>query len=493
MINDNNYYLIYKGYIDIRIVVMESLDVSSYYALNSVLPFKDRWAVMPLQASLPLNPQEIDKNWETIQSNNLSGKKRLIYIHIPFCDIHCQFCGFYQNPLRKFDTKIYIDYLLQEISLEINNQAMQSGPIHAIYFGGGTPSALAAGQLGRVISYLKQKAPLAPDCEITVEGRISDFDDDRVDSYIEAGANRFSIGIQTFNTKIRQRLGRQSTEQQIIQNFERIASRDSVALVCDLMFGLPNQDYDTWQQDLQIANDLPLDGVDLYSLNLLPTTPLAKGVANQRINLPSVTDKCNFYHQGAKFLSKQGWAHLTNAHWAKTTRERNLYNSLIKQGSNFFAFGSCAGGRLGGQSFMLHRDLTPYYALLDQGKKPLMMLTGKSLLGDWLHQLQAGIEKGRVDLTKLTTRSELFDPLIKQWHQVGLLQDQDRCMNLTLSGRFWSSNILQALQQLLLQLNNPEYIEMQKQMAQKKPSMPPNHAMPSTHPHKQTIKTTLPN
>lgn len=472
---------------------MESFDVSSYYALNSVLPFKDRWAVMPLQASLPINSQEIEKHWNMIQNSEFAGKKRLIYIHIPFCDIHCQFCGFYQNPFRKFDTKIYIDYLLQEISLEINNKAIQSAPIHAIYFGGGTPSALASGQLARVIRYLRQFAPLAPDCEITIEGRISDFDDERIDSYIEAGANRFSIGVQTFNTEIRQRLGRQSTEQQIINSFERIASKDSVALVCDLMFGLPNQNYHTWQRDLEIANNLPLDGVDLYSLNLLPTTPLAKGVENKRIELPSVTDKCDFYHQGAKYLDKQGWIHLTNAHWAKTTRERNLYNSLIKQGSHFFAFGSCAGGRLGGQSFMLHRDLAQYYAKLDQGKKPLMMLTGKPLLGEWLYQLQAGIEKGRVDLTKLTKQSELFDPLIKQWHQVGLLKDEDHCLKLTLSGRFWSSNILQALQQLLLQLNNPEHIEFQKEMEQKRQSMKANHGMPTSHPHKQNSHTSLHN
>ena len=484
MINDNNYYLIFTEYL-IRMAVMKSLDVSPFYALNSALPFKDRWAVMPLQASLPVAPHEIEQKWQEIQNADLRGRKRLIYIHIPFCDIHCQFCGFYQNPLRKFDTSTYIDYLLKEISLEINNKAMQSAPVHAIYFGGGTPSALAVGQLARVIRYLKQYAPLAPDCEITVEGRISDFDDEKVDSYIEAGANRFSIGIQTFNTTIRQKLGRQSTEQEIIKNFERIASRDSVALVCDLMFGLPNQTIETWQRDLEIVNDLPLDGVDLYSLNLLPTTPLAKGVENNRIALPSVSDKCHFYHQGAEFLAKQGWVHLTNAHWAKTSRERNLYNFLIKQGSHFFGFGSCAGGKLDTHSYMLHRDLNQYYMQLDQGKKPLMMLTGKSLLGDWLHQLQAGIEKGRVDLTKLTEHSHLFDPLIKQWHQVGLLQDEDHCLRLTLSGRFWSSNILQALQQLLLQLNNPEHIELQHKMAKAKQAMKGHPAMPGAHSEKK--------
>lgn len=466
---------------------MKSLDVSAFFAANSVLPFKNRWAVMPLQASLPLDQDLIEKQWENIQLSELKGKKRLIYVHVPFCDIHCQFCGFYQNPLRKHNTETYVDYLLHEISLEITNNAMQSAPIHAIYFGGGTPSALAAGQLARVIRYFKQFAPLAPDCEITVEGRISDFDDDRIDSYIEAGANRFSIGVQTFDTDIRQKLGRQSSKQQIIDGFKRIAARDSVALVCDLMFGLPNQTYQTWQQDLEIVDNLPIDGVDLYALNLLPTTPLAKGVENKRIELPSVTDKCDLYQQGAKYLEKQGWNHLTNAHWSKTSRERNLYNFLIKQGSHFFAYGSCAGGRLGGHSFMLNRDLASYYAQLDQGKKPLMMLTGKPLIGDWLYKLQAGIEKGRIDLNGLTDHAELFDPLIEQWYQVGLLKNQAHCLQLTLSGRYWSSNILQALQQLLLQLNNPEHIELQQKMATARQSMKAMQGMSKSVNHKQHV------
>lgn len=445
---------------------MKSLDLSRFYASNSGLPFQDRWAVMPLHASMPLAAEDIEKNWQLLQQNTQTGKKRLIYIHIPFCDTHCQFCGFYQNLRRKFDTEAYIDALLTEIALEMNNPAMQSSPIHVVYFGGGTPSALPAGQIGRVINMLKQSLPLAPDCEITIEGRVSDFDEARTDSYIEAGANRFSIGIQTFDTAIRKKLGRLSSREQIVETFEQIARKDSVALVCDLMFGLPGQTTQSWQTDLEIAADLALDGVDLYALNLLSSTPLAKRVENKQLELPSVAKKCEFYLQGEDFLYRRGWMQLSNSHWAKTTRERNLYNLLIKQGADFFGFGSGAGGRLDGQSFMLQRELAEYYAQLKLGKKPIMMLTGKSLLGDWLYKLQAGIEKGRVDLPSLTEQSVLLDPLIEQWQQAGLLKNDERCLRLTPAGRFWSSNLLQALQQVLLQLNNPEHLKFQEKMMQ---------------------------
>lgn len=102
-----------------------------------------------------------------------------------------------------------------------------------------------------------------------------------------------------------------------------------------------------------------------------------------------------------------------------------------------------------------------------------MMLTGQSLPGEWLYQLQAGIEQGRVDLAALTTQAHLLDPLLEQWQQAGLLVNDARCLLLTPSGRFWSSNLLQALQQLLLSLNNPEHLERQEKMMQMRQSGKP--------------------
>ncbi|MCV5283422.1 heme anaerobic degradation radical SAM methyltransferase ChuW/HutW, partial [Escherichia coli] len=82
--------------------------------------------------------------------------------------------------------------------------------IHAVYFGGGTPSALSAHDLARIITTLREKLPLAPDCEITIEGRVLNFDAERIDACLDAGANRFSIGIQSFNSKIRKKMARTS-------------------------------------------------------------------------------------------------------------------------------------------------------------------------------------------------------------------------------------------------------------------------------------------
>ncbi|HHY6974932.1 TPA: heme anaerobic degradation radical SAM methyltransferase ChuW/HutW [Yersinia enterocolitica] len=433
-----------------------NIDLMPYHARQGPLPFPKRWATMPWRDSRPLPAESLQDSWQALLQKALPPNKRLLYLHIPFCATHCTFCGFYQNPLQTDSTARYTNYLLRELSMEASSPLLQGGPIHAIYFGGGTPSALSAQQLHSIISQLRKSLPLAPDCEITVEGRIFNFDDERIDACLEAGANRFSVGVQTFNTRIRQRMGRKASRDEAIHFLTNLASRDRAAVVCDLMFGLPHQTPETWQEDLAIVRQLPLDGVDLYALNLLPTTPLAKSVENNRIELPTLAQQCDFYCSGAESLAQAGWHQLSNSHWARTTRERNLYNLLIKQGADCLALGSGAGGSLQGHAYMQHRSLDNYYRLIDSGQKPLMIMTQASGEHPWRAKLQSGIEVGRLDLSELITDPYPLMPLIAQWHQSHLLKDDSFCLRLTDSGRFWASNIMQALQNIIPSLITTE-------------------------------------
>ncbi|HGI5207938.1 TPA: heme anaerobic degradation radical SAM methyltransferase ChuW/HutW [Yersinia enterocolitica] len=433
-----------------------NIDLMPYHARQGPLPFPKRWATMPWRDSRPLPAESLEDNWQALLQKALPPNKRLLYLHIPFCATHCTFCGFYQNPLQTDSTARYTDYLLRELSMEASSPLLQGGPIHAIYFGSGTPSALSAQQLHSIISQLRKSLPLAPDCEITVEGRIFNFDDERIDACLEAGANRFSVGVQTFNTRIRQRMGRKASRDEAIHFLTNLASRDRAAVVCDLMFGLPHQTPETWQEDLAIVRQLPLDGVDLYALNLLPTTTLAKSVENNRIELPTLAQQCDFYCSGAESLAQAGWHQLSNSHWARTTRERNLYNLLIKQGADCLALGSGAGGSVQGHAYMQHRSLDNYYRLIDSGQKPLMMMTQASGEHPWRAKLQSGIEVGRLDLSELITDPYPLMPLIAQWHQSHLLKDDSFCLRLTDSGRFWASNIMQALQNIIPSLITTE-------------------------------------
>ena len=429
-------------------------DLTPHFALSGPQPFRDRHATMPWRGSEPIDKDKQHAVWQSLLSGRVPPRKRLLYLHIPFCATHCTFCGFYQNRYEEDQCARYTDALLQEIALEADSPLHQSAPIHAVYFGGGTPSALSANDLYRIITRLRESLPLAPDCEITIEGRVLNFDDARIDACLDAGANRFSIGIQSFNSGIRKRMARTSDGPQAIRFMENLCRRDRAAVVCDLLFGLPGQTAQLWAGDLAIAQQIGLDGIDLYALNLLPNTPLGKAVANGRTAIPEPLARRDLYLQGCETLEKAGWQIISNSHWARTTRERNLYNLLIKRGADCLALGSGAGGSLNGYSWMVERNLETYYQGIAAGQKPLMMMMrATETQEEWRHILQAGIETARVDLVALTPHAALLKPLLQQWHRTGLTRDDSICLRLTNEGRFWASNILQSLQQLIAELN----------------------------------------
>ncbi|WEJ89779.1 MAG: heme anaerobic degradation radical SAM methyltransferase ChuW/HutW [Klebsiella huaxiensis] len=432
------------------------LDLTPHFALEGSQPFKDRRATMPWRGAIPIAKEQMEQTWLEVLSHATPSRKRLLYLHIPFCATHCTFCGFYQNRYEEDHCSRYTDALLREIEMEADSVLHQSAPIHAVYFGGGTPSALSARDLARIITALRERLPLAPDCEITIEGRVLNFDDARINACLDAGANRFSIGIQSFNSRIRKKMARTSDGPTAIAFMEGLVRRDRAAVVCDLLFGLPGQNARLWGEDLTIARDIGLDGVDLYALNLLPNTPLGKAVENGRTSVPQPAERRDLYLQGCDFMDQAGWRCISNSHWARTTRERNLYNLLIKQGADCLALGSGAGGSVNGYSWMVDRNLNSWHESIAAGKKPLMMMMRTADRGfQWRHTLQSGVETARVPLEALTPHAVRLVPLLAQWHRAGLTLDDSTCLRLTNEGRFWASNILQSLDELIQELNAP--------------------------------------
>ncbi|MCE8472719.1 radical SAM protein, partial [Rhodovulum sulfidophilum] len=116
--------------------------------------------------------------------------------------------------------------------------------------------------------------PLSPDCEITLEGRIVSFGLEKARAAFDAGVNRVSLGVQSFDDRVRRRLGRKSTRSETLRFLEGLVAADCGAVVIDLIYGLPGQDRATFREDLRMAAALGLDGLDLYALKTIPGTPL---------------------------------------------------------------------------------------------------------------------------------------------------------------------------------------------------------------------------
>ena len=294
----------------------------------------------------PLIGEEAEKAIDSHYDTPLSGRS-LAYIHVPFCETRCLYCMFYQNPWKEEATTEYAKQLVKELELWSDRAAQNAAPINALYFGGGTPTAFSPDDIRLVMGAVKKYLPLANDCEITLEGRIHNFSDAKMDAAIESGVNRFSLGVQTFNTQIRQSVMRVDDRDTIIRRLDKLCSYNNASVVCDMIYGFPGQTMEVWEDDLKTAASLHLDGVDCYQLNVFEKSPLARYIANGKLPRAATSDeKADFFAKSVEYFTSQNWRRLSNNHWGRTIRERNIYNAWGKSACDCLAFGCGAGGNV---------------------------------------------------------------------------------------------------------------------------------------------------
>ena len=406
--------------------------------------FPERQALMPVWGGVPMpRPQ-----WQNIWKKKLphaTDVDALAYLHIPFCANHCVFCGFYRNAWKDSQSSVYTDKIIEEMAAEAEVRTGK-GKIRAVYFGGGTPTALLTEDLVRLIRACYQYLPLAGDCEFTIEGRMSHFDLEKAQACIEAGANRISIGVQTFNTAIRRRLGRKHSGDEAFEYLAKLCELDAV-IVADLMFGLPNQTDDVWQNDIARAAELPLSGLDTYAFNLYPMLPINRMIEKGAFPTPPGFDiQADQYAYTVETLLEKGWEQVSNSHFAYPGRgERNRYNTLIKSDIPCLAFGSGAGGNFGGFSYQVQGDLESYLAT-PKGEKNIAFMSGHSPNKALLSKVQHDIETGRLN-PLLFDGNKAAQKLIAQWQEMQLFKepDLDGLIRLNTSGRYWSPTLIRKL------------------------------------------------
>lgn len=407
--------------------------------------FPARQALMPMWGQAAVDESEWPELWRQIVSTPLD-QNMMAYVHIPFCINHCVFFGFYRNAWKDDQGGPYVDRLIAELAQEAA-QRPAGGSVSAVYLGGGTPTALSAADLFRLLTALRCYLPLTNDCEITVEGRISHFDHEKINACIDAGANRFSIGVQTFNSAIRRRLGRKHSGDQAARYLAELAERGDAVVVADLIFGLPGQSDDVWQRDLDIALSLGLDGLDVYAFNCYPMLPINRMIEKGAFPaLPGLTAQAAQYAYAVRRMQAAGWQQLSNSHFGSSLgRERNRYNADIKSGVGCLAFGSGGGGCHAGYAYSGHSDL-PAYLNTPATEKPLGRLARAADQRDWLGKVQGGVERGIVDLSLLSSNSG-NEQLMEDWQRKGLLQINAGQAKLTIAGRFWGPTIARTLAQ----------------------------------------------
>lgn len=197
-----------------------------------------------------------------------------LYIHLPWCVAKCPYCDFNSHALvGELPEARYIDALLADLELDLPR--VWGRTVHSIFLGGGTPSLFSGAALGRLLSGIRARVPLAPDAEITMEANPGTVEHDRFGAYREAGINRISLGIQSFADRHLKKLGRIHSGGEAERAIESVRAAGFDNFNLDLMWALPDQTLAEALADVDRALTYQPAHLSHYQLTIEPNTVFA--------------------------------------------------------------------------------------------------------------------------------------------------------------------------------------------------------------------------
>ncbi|HEH9407707.1 heme anaerobic degradation radical SAM methyltransferase ChuW/HutW [Aeromonas salmonicida] len=395
-----------------------------------------------------------DAGWQAWWQQGSKADERALYIHVPFCRKRCSFCNFFENGANPARMSRYMAALCDSLNRAADTPLAQSGPFSAVYVGGGTPTDMAVEDLARLGRAI-QRFPLTLDAEVTLEGRLNGFDDAKWQTALAGGFNRFSFGVQSFDTRVRQQAARFDDRQTLLARLGELTQDDAAVIVADLIFGLPGQDDAVWRQDIADVMASGVHGVDLYQLIPMAGTNLERAEASGKLGWAADgQQRAAMYAYGAQTLEQGGWQRLSCSHWRRGDAEQSRYNQMAKRGAEILPFGAGAGGSVHGHGLMYGRDLALWHEALAGGVRAPGMVMGQNPSAPMDGLLRGALDSGRLTLDRLPAplRAHLL-PLFQAWQLHGLAALTEDTLVLTLAGRFWNVN-LQAGLFAFLQLNS---------------------------------------
>jgi len=298
--------------------------------------------IIPMDDAVPPNPDA-----PRIGEKTLSGLKNplplALYIHIPWCVRKCPYCDFNSHELKdNLAESQYIDALIADLEQAI--PSIWGRKLRSIFIGGGTPSLFSAAAIDRLLAHVRMLVPLEYDAEITLEANPGTVDAKHFSGYRDAGVNRLSLGIQSFNPEHLQALGRVHDREQAIQAAE-LALKTFARVNLDVMYTLPQQTLQQALQDAQLACDLKPEHLSFYHLTLEPNTAFHR-------NPPPLPDddlSASMQEEIEALLKQHGYQHYETSAFSQPGK-------LCRHNINYWTFGDYLGIGAGAHSKLSFHD-----------------------------------------------------------------------------------------------------------------------------------------
>ncbi|ULJ65266.1 radical SAM family heme chaperone HemW [Wielerella bovis] len=264
-----------------------------------------------------------------------------LYIHIPWCIQKCPYCDFNSHKIKTtLNEQAYIAALLTDLQTELPH--FWGRPIETIFIGGGTPSVFSAAAIDQLLSGIRALVKLNPAAEITLEANPSTFEYEKFQGFKDAGINRLSIGVQSFDNEKLKTLGRIHNADEAKTAID-IATRIFERVNIDLMYALPHQTIQAACEDVRTAVSFGTSHISAYQLTLEPNTPFGHTPPQ---GLPEEDKAQDIEDAVHAQLAAAGFEQYETSAFAKHANQRARHNVNYWQFGDYIGIGAGAHGKL---------------------------------------------------------------------------------------------------------------------------------------------------
>jgi oxygen-independent coproporphyrinogen-3 oxidase len=341
----------------------------------------------PRYTSYPPAPQFTDQvTWPEVAAKiaqaQPSGRGLSLYFHIPFCESLCWYCGCTTVITTQREKGAqYLTYLDKEMEM-MSERINPRRQVVQLHWGGGTPTFLAPSEIRRLGQAIRKHFTLAPDLEAGVEIDPRRLTEDHIAALREAGFNRASIGVQDFNPKVQEAVHRIQPRRQTEQAIEWARAAGFASINVDLIYGLPYQTVQSFEQTLDEIIELGPDRLAVFSDAHVPWVKPAQKILEQEAALPNAETKLAILKLVIEKLTQNDrYTYIGMDHFARPTDElavaqrqktlqRNFQGYSTKGGTDIYAFGMSSISQADGVYWQNVKDLPKYYEVLDSGWEP---------------------------------------------------------------------------------------------------------------------------
>ncbi|MCO7150633.1 radical SAM family heme chaperone HemW [Vagococcus lutrae] len=290
------------------------------------------------------------------------------YLHIPFCEHICYYCDFNKVFIEGQPVDEYIDMLIREMSFL--KEEVSAHPLSTMYIGGGTPTSLSAKQLEKLMIGIHEQLPLASGVEFTVEANPGDLTADKISVLKNYGVNRLSMGVQSFDDRLLKKIGRKHTASDVFDTMRLLEKSGLNNVSIDLIYALPGQSLESFQDSLDKALSLDLPHYSLYSLILENQTVFYNLARQGRLHLPDEDEEGDMFDLATSFMEAHGRKQYEVSNFAIPGKE-SQHNLVYWNNEEYYGLGAGASGYLDGVRYRNFGPIQQYMQPLKEQKRPI--------------------------------------------------------------------------------------------------------------------------